>query len=73
MVTPQSAPDGASAGLETANTGCFLPVAGCHAASQPRGQEKTKKTRVSLNKSPRGQLFGSESLCRTEATAALTD
>lgn len=71
MVTQQSAPDGASAGLEAANTGCFLPVAGCHAASQSRGQEK--KTTVSLNKSPQGQLFGSESFGRAEAAAALTD
>lgn len=70
MVTQQSAPDGASAGLEAANMGCFLPVAGCHAASQSqRQEEKNKTTTVSLNKSLQGQLFGSES----KATATLTD
>lgn len=70
LVTVQSPPDGASAGLETANTGCCLPVAGCHVTFQPQGQKNAKKTktRVSLNKSLQGRMFGSESLCRTEAT-----
>lgn len=69
MVTQQSATDGVSAGLETPSAECFYQwlVAMLHLSQGDR------KTKVSLNKCPQGQLFGSKSFCRTELTAGLTD
>lgn len=69
MVTQQSATDGVSAGLEKPSAECFYQwlVAMLHLSQGDR------KTKVSLNKCPQGQHFGSKSFCRTELTAGLTD